>query len=142
MKDKIWLSPPHMSGEEIRYINEAYNTNWIAPLGPNVDGFENDIIKYTNAKFASALSSGTSAIHLALIMLGVKPSDEVICSTFTFSASVNPICYLGATPILVDSENDTWNICPKLLEQAINQRIEKGKLPKAINYSSFIWYAS
>ena len=132
MKDKIWLSPPHMSGEEIRYINEAYNTNWIAPLGPNVDGFENDIIKYTNAKFASALSSGTSAIHLALIMLGVKPSDEVICSSFTFSASVNPICYLGATPILVDSENDTWNICPKLLEQAINQRIEKGKLPKAI----------
>ena len=132
MKDKIWLSPPHMGGEEIRYINEAYDTNWIAPLGPNVDGFENDIIKYTNVKFASALSSGTSAIHLALVMLGVKQSDEVICSSFTFSASVNPICYLGATPILVDSENDTWNICPKLLEQAINQRIEKGKLPKAI----------
>ena len=132
MKKRIWLSPPHMSGNEMKYVQEAYETNWVAPLGPNVDGFENDIKDYTSVKFASALSSGTSAIHLALIMLGVKKDDEVICSSFTFSASVNPICYLDAKVILVDSEIDTWNICPKLLEETINDRIKKGKKPKAI----------
>ena len=96
MSKRIYLSPPHMSGNELKYIEEAYDANWVAPLGPNVDGFENDIKGYTGIKFAAALSTGTSAIHLALIMLGVKKDDEVICSSFTFSASVNPICYLNA----------------------------------------------
>ena len=131
-KNRIWLSSPHMSGNELKYVNEAYDTNWVAPLGPNVDGFEDDIIKYTGVKFASALSSGTSAIHLALILLGVKRQDEVICPSFTFSATINPVCYLGAVPIFIDSEEDTWNMCPILLELAINDRIEKGKKPKAI----------
>ncbi len=131
-KNKIWLSPPHMSGEEISYVNQAFDTNWIAPLGPNVIGFEKDISKLTNAKHVKVLSSGTAAIHLALIMLNVKPNDEVICSSFTFSASANPICYLNAKPIFVDSENETWNMCPNLLEQAIIDRIQKNKKPKAI----------
>ena len=132
MSKKIWLSPPHMGGTEQNYVNEAFATNWIAPLGPNVDGFEQDLASYTSCKAASALSSGTAAIHLALIMLGVKQDDEVIVSSFTFSGSVNPITYLGATPILIDSETETWNMCPELLEQAIKDRISKGKKPKAI----------
>jgi len=130
--DRIWLSNPHMSGNELEYVQEAYDSNWVAPLGPNVDKFENDIVKYTGVKYASALSSGTSAIHLALTILGVKKDDEVICSSFTFSASVNPICYLNAIPILIDSEPETWNMCPELLENAIKNRIKIGKLPKAI----------
>lgn len=129
---KIWLSSPHMGGSEQKYVNEAFDTNWIAPLGPNVNGFEKDLVDYTQSKAASALSSGTAALHLAMIMLGVKPGDEVIASSFTFSASVNPIIYLGATPVLIDSEPDTWNMCPEILEQAINDRISKGKKPKAI----------
>ena len=120
MNKKIWLSSPHMSGNEMKYVQEAYKENWVAPLGANVDAFEDDIKKYTGSKFASALTTGTAAIHLALIMLGVKKDDEVICSSFTFSASVNPICYLNATPILIDSEKDSWNMCPELLEKAIN----------------------
>jgi dTDP-4-amino-4,6-dideoxygalactose transaminase len=132
MKDKIWLSSPHMGGTEMKYINEAFDTNWIAPLGPNVTSFENELAGYLNIKHAAALSSGTSAIHLALIILGVKAGDEVISSSFTFSATVNPIAYLGATPILIDSEEDSWNMSPLLLEQAIIDRIEKGKKPKAI----------
>ena len=132
MKNKIWLSSPHMGGTEMKYVQEAYDTNWIAPLGPNVDGFEQDIINYTGAKSATALSSGTAAIHLALILLGVKSGDEVLCSSFTFSASANPIIYQGATPIFVDSENDTWNMCPELLIKAVEDRIAKGKKPKAI----------
>ena len=132
MNKRIWLSSPHIGDKEQEYVEEAFKTNWVAPLGPNVDGFENDVKKYTGSKFASALSSGTSAIHLALIILGVKKDDEVICSSFTFSASVNPICYLNAKPILIDSEPDTWNICPKLLEDSINDRIKKGKKPKAM----------
>ena len=131
-KNKIWLSSPHMSGNELKYINQAFETNWIAPLGPNVDGFERDITSYTGIKYASALSSGTSAIHLALIMLGVSANDEVICPSFTFSATINPVCYLGATPILIDSENDTWNMCPIILDECIKDRINKGKKPKAI----------
>ena len=131
-KKRIYISSPHMSGNELKYVQEAYDTNWVAPLGPNVDEFENEIIKDTGVKYASALSSGTSAIHLALTILGVDKQDEVICSSFTFSASVNPICYLNAIPILIDSETETWNICPELLESAIKDRIEKGKLPKAI----------
>lgn len=129
---KIWLSSPHMGGTEQKYVQEAFDTNWIAPLGPNVNGFEKDLANYTGAKAASALSSGTAAIHLALIMLGVKSGDEVIVSSFTFSGSVNPITYLGATPVLIDSEPATWNMCPDLLEQAIKDRISKGKKPKAI----------
>lgn len=116
----------------MNYINEAFDTNWIAPLGPNVDGFENDLAAYTGAKYAAALTTGTAAIHLALIMLGVKAGDEVICQSFTFSASANPIVYQGATPIFIDSEADTWNMDPELLELAIINRISKGRKPKAI----------
>ena len=132
LKKRIWLSPPHMSGNEMEYINLAYKTNWVAPLGPNVDGFERDISKLMKIKHVAALSSGTAAIHLALIILGVKPNDEVICPSFTFSASANPICYQNATPIFIDSEKDTWNMCPELLEKAIKDRLSKGKKLKAI----------
>lgn len=133
MKSKIWLSSPHMGGNEQRYINEAFNANWVAPLGPNVNGFENDLEKYLGNKVqVAALSSGTAAIHLALILLGVKMGDEVICQSFTFSASANPIVYLGANPIFVDSEIETWNICPIALESAIKDRIKNGQKPKAI----------
>lgn len=133
MKTKIWLSSPHMGGNEQKYIQEAFETNWVAPLGPNVNGFESDLEKYLgNDVQVAALSSGTAAIHLALILLGVKSGDEVICQSFTFSASANPIAYQGATPVFVDSEIDTWNICPIALEEAIKDRIEKGKKPKAI----------
>lgn len=132
-KERIYLSPPHMSGRELYYINHAFEQNWIAPLGPNVDGFESDVAKFCGVKSAAALSSGTAALHLALILLGVNHGDEVLVSTFTFSASVNPIVYLGATPVLVDSESDTWNMDPDLLEAAILDRIQiKGKKPKAI----------
>ena len=132
MNSKIWLSSPHMGGHEMKYVQEAYDTNWVAPLGPNVNGFEEDLQNYTGAKHASALSAGTAAIHLSLVLLGVKAGDEVIASSFTFSATVNPISYLGATPILIDSEKDTWNMCPVQLEKAIEDRIAKGKKPKAI----------
>lgn len=130
---KIWLSSPHMGGKEQEYIKEAFDTNWIAPLGPHVTGFEQDLEHYlgTNCQVA-ALSSGTAALHLALIVLGVQAGDEVICQSMTFAASANPIVYLGATPIFVDSEAQTWNICPVALEQAIVDRIQKGKKPKAI----------
>lgn len=132
MNNKIWLSSPHMGGAEQKYVNEAFNTNWIAPLGPHVDGFEQDLAKYTGSNEAAALSSGTAALHLALIMIGIKPGDEVICQSMTFSASANPIAYLGAIPVFVDSEKDTWNMCPDLLREAITDRIAKGKKPKAI----------
>ena len=133
MNDKIWLSLPHMGGTELNYIHEAFAQNWVAPLGPNVNNFENDLKKYLNNNVeVAALSSGTAALHLALIILGVKHDDEVICQTFTFSASANPICYLGAKPIFVDSETETWNMCPKALELAIVDRISKEKKPKAI----------
>ena len=131
--DKIWLSSPHMGGNEQKYIAEAFADNIVAPLGPNVTGFENDLEQYLNNDVkVAALSSGTAAIHLGLIHLGVQPGDEVICQTMTFSASANPIMYLGATPVFVDSEGDTWNICPVALEEAIVDRIAKGKKPKAI----------
>lgn len=132
MNPKIWLSSPHMGGNEMKYIKEAFDTNWIAPLGPNVDEFEKELAKYLNVSGVVALSSGTAAIHLALIILDIKYGDEVICSSFTFSASANPIRYLGATPIFVDSEPETWNMDPELLEKAIKDRIKKGKKPKAI----------
>ena len=133
MNSKIWLSSPHMGGNEQNYIKEAFDTNWIAPLGPNVTGFEKDIEVYLNEDtYVAALSSGTAAIHLALVQLGVGIDDEVICQTFTFSASANPITYQGAKPIFVDSEAETWNMCPVHLETAIKDRIAKGKTPKAI----------
>lgn len=132
MNEKIWLSSPHMGQNELKYVEEAFVTNWIAPLGPHVDNFEKDICNYTGAKHAAALSSGTAAIHLALILAGVEANDEVICSTFTFSASANPIMYQGAIPIFVDSESDTWNMSPDALEAAIKDRINKGKKPKAV----------
>lgn len=133
MESKIWLSSPHMSGKEQSYINNAFETNWIAPLGPHVSGFESDIQNYLQEdRQVAALSSGTAAIHLSLILLGVSNGDEVICQSKTFSASANPIVYLGATPIFIDSEPKTWNICPEQLELAIKDRLGKGKKPKAI----------
>lgn len=130
---KIWLSSPHMEGTELKFIQEAFNTNWVTTIGPNINGFENDIQSYlADHSHVGALNSGTSAIHLALILLGVKEHDEVICQSFTFSASANPIMYLKATPIFIDSELDTWNLCPIALEEAIVDRIKKGKTPKAI----------
>jgi dTDP-4-amino-4,6-dideoxygalactose transaminase len=132
MNTKIYLSLPHMSGDEQKYIKEAFDQNWIAPLGPNVDGFEKEIGQYLTVSNVVALSSGTSAIHLALIILNVQSGDEVLVSSFTFSATVNPIVYQGAIPILIDSEPDTWNMDPDLLEEAINHRIRKNKKPKAI----------
>jgi dTDP-4-amino-4,6-dideoxygalactose transaminase len=119
MRDKIWLSSPHMGGGEMKYVQEAYSTNWVAPLGPNVDGFERDIQKYTGSPHVAALNSGTAALHLALILADVKPGDYVLCQSMTFSASANPISYLGATPVFIDSELSTWNISPEYLEQAI-----------------------
>lgn len=132
MNTKIWLSSPHMGGTELKYIHEAFDTNWVAPLGPNVNGFEEDLQKFTGAKHAAALTSGTAAIHLGLIMLGVKAGDNVICQSFTFSASANPITYLGANPVFVDSENVTWNMSPKYLRIAIEECIKQDKKPKAI----------
>jgi dTDP-4-amino-4,6-dideoxygalactose transaminase len=121
-----------MSGREMKYINEAFAKNLVFPLGPNVTGLENDIKDFTGTGNATCLSSGTAALHLALILLGVTRGDEVICSTFTFSASCNPIVYQGATPVFVDSESKTWNMNPELLESAIKERIKTGKKPKAI----------
>jgi len=133
MSSKIWLSSPHMGGTEKKYVDSAFEENWIAPLGPNVTGFENDLKSYLKEdKEVAALSSGTAAIHLALIQCGVSPGDEVICQSFTFCGSSNPIKYLNATPVFVDSERDTWNIDPELLEETIKDRIQKGIKPKAI----------
>jgi len=128
----IYLSTPHMSGREMNYIEDAFLKNQIFPNGANVDGFEKDLKKVTGAGYVSCLSSGTAAIHLALIALGVEQGDEVICSSFTFSASANPIVYLKALPIFIDSEPATWNLQPATLESAIKARIKKGKRPKAI----------
>ena len=133
MQPKIWLSSPHMGDKELSFVQEAFATNWIAPLGPNVDGFEQDIQTYLGGNtHVAALSSGTAALHLALIILGVKAGDEVICQSMTFSASANPIVYLGATPVFIDSEEQTWNLSPDYLQKAIEDRIALGKKPKAI----------
>lgn len=133
MKPKIWLSSPHMGGNELPYIQEAFNSNWVAPLGPNVNGFEMDLQSYLKEDCqVAALVSGTSAIHLSLILLDVGKGDEVLCQSKTFSASANPIIYQGATPVFVDSERETWNMCPVQLERAIKDRISNGVKPKAI----------
>lgn len=130
---KIWLSSPHMGGSELKYIHEAFDENWVAPLGPNVNGFEEDLKHFLGGGVeVAALSAGTAALHLALIILGIQKDDEVICQSFTFSASANPITYVGAKPVFVDSEPDTWNMCPQALETAINDRIAQHKKPKAI----------
>lgn len=131
--NKIWLSSPHMGGTEQKYIQEAFDENWIAPLGPNVTHFETALATYQGVGVrVAALSSGTAALHLSLILAGVKAGDEVICQSMTFSASANPIAYLGATPVFIDSEYTTWNLCPIALEAAIVDRIRLGKKPKAI----------
>ena len=138
MKSRIWLSLAHMGGREQEFIQEAFDTNWVVPLGPNVNAFEEFLQEFLtgdkkNDKRVVALSAGTAALHLGLILLGVEEGDEVICQSFTFSASANPIAYQGATPVFVDSEKDTWNMDPVLLEEAIKDRLEKtGRLPKAI----------
>ena len=133
MKEKIWLSSPHMGGNELKYIHQAFEENWVAPLGPNVNGFEEDLQHFLgNGVKVSALSAGTAALHLALIECGVQAGDEVLCQSMTFSASANPIVYQGATPVFVDSEESTWNISPVFLEEAIKDRIKKGKKPKAV----------
>ena len=134
VNEKILLCLAHMSGKEQQYIQEAFDTNWIVPLGPNVNGFEDDIRAFLGEnKEVVALSSGTAAIHLALVYLGVKAGDEVMVQSFTFCASANPVVYQGATPVFVDSEPDTWNMDPQLLDEAIQDRIQKtGKKPAAI----------
>ncbi len=134
MSERIWLSLAHMGGQEQRFIQEAFDTNWVVPLGPNVDGFEKDLEQFLgNGVHVVALSAGTAAIHLGLVQLGVMQGDEVICQSFTFSASANPIAYQGAKPVFVGSEPDTWNMNPVLLRVAIKDRIAKtGKKPKAI----------
>ncbi|MGJ1514930.1 DegT/DnrJ/EryC1/StrS family aminotransferase [Sphingobacterium siyangense] len=133
MSDKIWLSSPHMGGNELKYIHEAFDENWVAPLGPNVNGFEEDLERFLNEDVkVAALSAGTAALHLALIECGVGYGDEVICQSMTFSASANPIAYQGALPVFIDSEEDTWNMCPKALRTAIEDRIKLGNKPKAI----------
>ena len=133
MSKRIYLSPPHMSGQEIMYVKNAFDTNWVAPLGPNVDGFEVDIADFLGDDTqVAALNSGTAAIHLGLVLLGVGAGDEVICQSLTFSASANPILYLGAKPVFIDSESQTWNMSPLFLEEAIKNRLEAGIKPKAI----------
>lgn len=133
MNNRIWLSLAKMTGQEQHYVQEAFDTNWVVPLGPNVDAFERELGEFMGAEHVVALSAGTAAIHLGLVMLGVGPGDEVICQSFTFAASVNPVTYLGATPVLVDSSPDCWNMDPDLLEEAIADRIAKtGRKPKAI----------
>ena len=130
--ERIYLSPPHMGGTELAYIQNAFDTNWIAPLGPHVDAFENNLSGFLQVKACAALSSGTAALHLALIQLKVQQSDYVICPTFTFSASANPILYQKAIPVFVDSEKETWNMDPELLEEAVQFCLRQNKKPKAI----------
>lgn len=132
MKEKIYLSSPHMGGYEQQYINEAFESNWVAPLGPNVDGFERELAEYVGVKSAAALSSGTAAIHLALKYVGVKRGDVVFCSSLTFSASCNPIMYEGAIPVFVDSEYNSWNMSPVALKKAFEAHKKMNKLPKAV----------
>lgn len=131
-QSRIYLSPPHMSGNELQYIKMAFESNWIAPLGPNVNAFEKEIAEKTGTKGAVAVSSGTAAIHLALLLLGVTEGDTVFCSTLTFVASANPILYQGASPVFIDSDPESWNMSPKALERALRVSAFEGKLPKAV----------
>lgn len=129
---RIYLSSPHMSGLEQPYVQDAFATNWIAPLGPHVDAFEQEFAAAVGARHAAALSSGTAALHLALLLAGVGPGDEVIVSTLTFSASVNPIAYLGGRPVLIDSERRSWNLDPALVAETVEHKVRQGKPPKAV----------
>jgi pyridoxal phosphate-dependent aminotransferase EpsN len=130
--DRIYLSPPHLGRHELNYLHKAVEDNWVAPTGPNLTGFEADLCAFTGVAHAVALTSGTAAIHIGLRLLGVEPGDEVLCPSFTFVATANPIIYCGATPVFVDSEADTWNICPVRLREAIADRIKLGRKPKAL----------
>jgi len=130
--DRLYLSPPHLGRHELNYVHKAIEDNWVAPAGPNITGFEADICQATGVAHAVALNSGTAAIHLGLILLGVGPGDEVLCPSFTFVATANPIVYLGAAPVFIDSETDTWNLCPARLREAIVDRLAKGTKPKAL----------
>ncbi len=129
---RIWLSSPHMGGDELSFIHNAFENNWVAPVGDNVDGFEQDLSNGTGSEHVAVVTSGTAAIHLGLILLGVKGGDVVICQSFTFSATANPISYLNAEPVFVDSEKDTWNMCPDALEEAVRDQLAKGRNVKAI----------
>jgi len=129
---RIYLSPPHMSGEELILVKEAFASNWIAPLGPHVDAFETEVAEYAGVRHAAALSSGTAAIHLALRLLGLKPGEEVLCSTFTFSASANPILYEGGKPVFIDSESASWNMDPGLLREELEACAARGRPPRAV----------
>jgi len=130
--DRIFLSPPHLGRHELNYVHKAIEDNWVAPVGPNIQGFERELCQYVGIAHCVALNSGTAAIHLGLAVLGVGPGDEVLCPSFTFVATANPITYLGATPVFVDSEPTTWNICPERLREAIEDRLRLGKKPKAL----------
>src|SRR4029453_8390241 len=130
-RDRIFLSPPHMTGQERAYVEEAFATNWIAPVGPHIEAFEREFCERTGAPHAVAVSSGTAALHLALLLAGVGPGDEVMVSTLTFVASVNPVVYVGATPAFIDSERTSWNMDPALLEEALETRARAGRLPGA-----------
>ncbi|WP_415918785.1 DegT/DnrJ/EryC1/StrS family aminotransferase [Staphylococcus simulans] len=132
MRERIFLSTPHMGGTETRYIDKAFNDNWIAPLGENVTEFENDVKRYVGKDYALATASGTSAIHLALIEAGISKGDIVFCSSLTFCATSNPILYQGAIPVFIDSEVESWNMSPKALEKALKKYEEKGVMPKAV----------
>lgn len=132
MQSKIYLSPPHMSGREMKYIQEAFESNWIAPVGPNVDAFEAELCQYTGSKYALTVSSGTAAIHLALLALGIGKEDIVLCQSLTFVATANPIMYVGAMPVFIDSEPITWNMCPNALEDAIVHYLSIDRKPKAV----------
>jgi pyridoxal phosphate-dependent aminotransferase EpsN len=131
-KPRIYLSPPHMSGDELEFVKEAFESNWIAPLGPQVDAFEKEFARMNGSRHAAALSTGTAALHLALRVLGVRPGDEVICSSFTFCASATPIVYEGASPVFIDSERQSWNMDPELLDKELRRCEELGRLPKAV----------
>ncbi|GAB2957892.1 aminotransferase class I/II-fold pyridoxal phosphate-dependent enzyme [Hymenobacter coalescens] len=130
--DRLYLSPPHLGRHELNYLHKAIEDNWVAPVGPNLDGFERDLCQYTGAAHCVALSSGTAAIHLALRLLGVGPGDEVLVPSFTFVATANPVRYLGAEPVFIDSEASTWNLCPERLREALEDRRRAGKRPKAL----------
>lgn len=132
MAERIYLSPPHMSGAELAHIQQAFAENWIAPVGPQLAQFERDFCDYTGAKYAVALSSGTAAIHLALLTLGIEPGDDVLVSTLTFSGSVNPVTYVGARPVFIDSDAASWNMDPNLLDDILRSKSQAGRLPKAV----------
>ena len=130
--EKIWLSPPHLSGKELDYVQQAFAANWVTTAGHNLDAFEAELCRVTGAGFAVALNSGTAAIHLGLILLGIQAHDEVLCPTFTFAATANPILYQHAKPVFIDSETRTWNLCPALARQALTDRLQHGNKPKAL----------